>query len=171
MVSAVPVRMSSKTTKTQVEGSPARALKISPPFDGFHFIDMNPRKTSYLQTLCEGRSGVQIYTGDSSAFLIKHSVADYPIQEFQPRALPARSLRAASGLGGNAPRRSVASGRYVLEFPSHGHEPQRHLAEPGESATGWHRPNETGFGVTNRGVQRLTSRASRQACLGLNRRS
>jgi len=61
----------SKTTKAQVEGSPARALKISPPFDGFHFIDMNPRKTSYLQTLCEGRSGVQIHTGDSSAFLIK----------------------------------------------------------------------------------------------------
>lgn len=60
----------SKTTKAQVEGSPARALKISPPFDGFHFIDMNPRKTSYLQTLCEGRSGVQIHTGDSSAFLI-----------------------------------------------------------------------------------------------------
>ena len=60
----------SKATKAQVEGSPARALKISPPFDGFYFIDMNLHKTSYLRTLCEGRSDVQIHTGDSSAFLI-----------------------------------------------------------------------------------------------------
>ena len=61
----------SKRTKSQVEGSPARALKISPPFDGFYFIDMNPQKTSYLQKLCEGRSDVKIHTGDSTAYLTK----------------------------------------------------------------------------------------------------
>lgn len=60
----------SKRTGEQVEGSPARALRVSPPFDGFHFIDMNPRKTDYLQRLCEGRSDVLIHTGDSSDFLI-----------------------------------------------------------------------------------------------------
>src|SRR5215831_19396893 len=29
----------SKRTKSQIEGSPARALKVSPPFDAFYFID------------------------------------------------------------------------------------------------------------------------------------
>lgn len=59
-----------KRTGQQVEGSPTRALKIVPSFDGFHFIDMNPRKTDYLQKLCEGRSDVEIHTGDSSNHLI-----------------------------------------------------------------------------------------------------
>lgn len=60
----------SKRTGEQVEGSPARALRISPPFDGFHFIDMNPAKTEYLQNLCKDRSDVHIHTGDSSKHLI-----------------------------------------------------------------------------------------------------
>jgi three-Cys-motif partner protein len=59
----------SKTSKAQVEGSPARALKVSPPFDAFYFIDMNPQKTSYLQKLCAGRTDVHIHTGDSNAYL------------------------------------------------------------------------------------------------------
>jgi three-Cys-motif partner protein len=45
----------SKRTGEQVEGSPARALKVVPPFDGFYFIDMNADKTAHLQNLCEGR--------------------------------------------------------------------------------------------------------------------
>jgi hypothetical protein len=31
----------SKSSGSQIDGSPARALKISPPFDGFFIIDMN----------------------------------------------------------------------------------------------------------------------------------
>jgi three-Cys-motif partner protein len=61
----------SKRTNVQVEGSPARALKVSPPFDGFYFVDMNPQKTSYLQKLCDGRTDVHIHTGDASAYLTK----------------------------------------------------------------------------------------------------
>ena len=38
----------SKRTRGQVEGSPARALKVSPPFGHFYFIDMNPGKTARL---------------------------------------------------------------------------------------------------------------------------
>ena len=35
----------SKSSGSQIDGSPcARALKISPPFDGFFFIDMNEKK-------------------------------------------------------------------------------------------------------------------------------
>jgi three-Cys-motif partner protein len=59
----------SKQTGQPVEGSPARALKVSPCFDRYFFIDLNPRKTAYLQKLCEGRSDVEIHTGDSNAYL------------------------------------------------------------------------------------------------------
>jgi three-Cys-motif partner protein len=60
-----------KRTREQVEGSPARALKIIPPFDGFYFIDMNADKTAHLQKLCEGRTNVEIHTGDANPYLKK----------------------------------------------------------------------------------------------------
>ena len=41
----------SKKTKAPVEGSPARALKVQPPFDGFCFIDLNADKAEYLKRL------------------------------------------------------------------------------------------------------------------------
>jgi three-Cys-motif partner protein len=55
-----------KKTRAQIEGSPPRALRITPPFDGFHFIDMNPAKTAHLEQLCKGRSDVEIHTGDAN---------------------------------------------------------------------------------------------------------
>jgi three-Cys-motif partner protein len=58
-----------KRTKAQIEGSPARALKISPPFDGFYFIDMDADKTAYLEKLCANRKDVHIYTGDTNPYL------------------------------------------------------------------------------------------------------
>ena len=54
-----------------IEGSPARALKTSPKFDGFYFIDMDAQKTAHLKTLCVGRSDVHIETGDASEYLSK----------------------------------------------------------------------------------------------------
>jgi three-Cys-motif partner protein len=59
----------SKRTKEPVEGSPARALKVQPSFDGFYFIDMDASKTSHLQKLCEGRADVHIHTGDANHYL------------------------------------------------------------------------------------------------------
>jgi three-Cys-motif partner protein len=72
----------SKRTKEQIAGSPARALKVTPPFDGYYFIDMDSKKTAYLQTLCEGRSDVHIHTGDSNAHLIKELL---PTIQFKKR--------------------------------------------------------------------------------------
>jgi three-Cys-motif partner protein len=60
-----------KRTREQIEGSPARALKIDPPFNHFYFIDMNKDKTDHLQTLCEGRADVDIHTGDTNPYLKK----------------------------------------------------------------------------------------------------
>lgn len=58
-----------KGTGEQIEGSPARALKISPPFDQFYFIDLNSDKTAYLNQICAGRNDVQIHTGDTNPYL------------------------------------------------------------------------------------------------------
>jgi three-Cys-motif partner protein len=60
----------SKESKAVIEGSPARALKVTPSFDGFYFIDLNADKTEYLRQQCQGRSNVTIYTGDSNEHLI-----------------------------------------------------------------------------------------------------
>jgi three-Cys-motif partner protein len=59
----------SKRTGQQIEGSPARALKVSPAFDHFYFIDLNPEKTAYLKTLCQGRTDVDVITDDASLYL------------------------------------------------------------------------------------------------------
>jgi three-Cys-motif partner protein len=59
----------SKQTGQQVEGSPARALKVSPPFDGFYFVDLDSEKIAHLRKLCQGRSDVHFHEGDSNAYL------------------------------------------------------------------------------------------------------
>jgi three-Cys-motif partner protein len=59
----------SKRTGAQIEGSPARALRVSPPFDHFYFIDLDAGKTKHLETLCAGRTDVTIHTGDSTLYL------------------------------------------------------------------------------------------------------
>jgi three-Cys-motif partner protein len=59
----------SKSIGSQIDGSPARALKISPPFDGFFFIDMNEKKTAHLKSLWGSRGDVHIETGDASQYL------------------------------------------------------------------------------------------------------
>ena len=59
----------SKRTGEPVDGSPARALRITPPFDGFHFIDMNADKTAYLEKVRDGRANVEIHTGDANPYL------------------------------------------------------------------------------------------------------
>jgi three-Cys-motif partner protein len=76
----------SKRTKEQIEGSPARALKVRPPFDGFYFIDMDADKTAYLQKLCEGRRDVHIHTGDSNLYLTKELLPLIQFRKFN-RAL------------------------------------------------------------------------------------
>jgi three-Cys-motif partner protein len=59
----------SRRTKAPIEGSPARDLKVTPPFDGFCFIDLNADKTEYLRTVCGDRPDIDIYTGDANEYL------------------------------------------------------------------------------------------------------
>jgi three-Cys-motif partner protein len=61
----------SKKSGQAIEGSPARALNVSPPFDRFYFIELRPEKVALLRQLCKGRSDVYIHEGDSNAYLAK----------------------------------------------------------------------------------------------------
>lgn len=76
----------SKRTKTRIEGSPARALKITPPFDAFYFIDLNADKTDYLRALSGNRSDVHIHTGDCNEYLTKELLPTVQYKNFN-RAL------------------------------------------------------------------------------------
>jgi three-Cys-motif partner protein len=61
----------SKDTHEPVPGSPANALLVSPPFRGYYFIDMNRLKVDLLEELAEGRSDVQIFSGDCNRILLE----------------------------------------------------------------------------------------------------
>jgi three-Cys-motif partner protein len=76
----------SKKTKAPIEGSPARALKITPPFDAFYFIDLNADKTDYLRAICGDRSNVHIYTGDCNEYLTKQLLPTIQYEKYN-RAL------------------------------------------------------------------------------------
>ena len=76
----------SKRSGEQIDGSPARALKTAPPFDGFFFIDMDAQKTAHLRELCAGRRDVHIETGDASKYLIQELLPTIKYEEYK-RAL------------------------------------------------------------------------------------
>jgi three-Cys-motif partner protein len=76
----------SKQTGQRIEGSPARALRTSPPFDHFYFIDMNPGKTAHLRALCEGRADVDIITDDATLYLTRNLLPTIQYEKFN-RAL------------------------------------------------------------------------------------
>jgi three-Cys-motif partner protein len=76
----------SKKTKTAIEGSPARALKIIPPFDAYYFIDLNADKTDYLRAICGERRDVHIHTGDCNEYLAKQLLPTIRFEKFN-RAL------------------------------------------------------------------------------------
>lgn len=59
----------SKTTQESIEGSPVRALKVTPPFKHYHFIDLDGNKTAYLEKTTKGYSNVTVYNGDCNDIL------------------------------------------------------------------------------------------------------
>jgi three-Cys-motif partner protein len=76
----------SKRSGAEIDGSPARALKTTPPFDGFFFIDMDAQKTAHLRTLCADRGDVHIETGDASNYLTQKLLPTIKYEEYK-RAL------------------------------------------------------------------------------------
>lgn len=76
----------SKKSGDQIDGSPARALRANPSFDGFYFIDMDEEKTAHFKTLCADQNNVHIETGDASAYLIQTLLPKIKYENFN-RAL------------------------------------------------------------------------------------
>jgi three-Cys-motif partner protein len=59
---------------------------VTPPFDGFYFIDFDADKTEYLHTLCGSRRDVQIHTGDANKYLTEELLPTIQYKNFN-RAL------------------------------------------------------------------------------------
>src|SRR5262249_30799880 len=72
----------SRRTGQPIEGSPARALKVAPAFDGFYFIDLDADKTAHLQKLCVGRTDVHIHTGDANRYLTRELLPTIQFRKF-----------------------------------------------------------------------------------------
>ncbi|MFA5592704.1 MAG: three-Cys-motif partner protein TcmP [Micavibrio sp.] len=77
----------SKKTGEEIKGSPARAMEIDPPFDGYYFIDLNPEKTEHLGKLTEGKQhNISIHTGDCNEYLTKQVLPNIQYDKYN-RAL------------------------------------------------------------------------------------
>jgi three-Cys-motif partner protein len=61
----------SKKSGQFVQGSPAIALEIMPPFSEYHFIDLHSGKAEALRTLAKNRANVHVYQGDCNQLLLQ----------------------------------------------------------------------------------------------------
>lgn len=60
-----------KEDKQGVLGSPLVALSVEPPFDEYHFIDLDGEKIQFLRDRVGARGDVSFYTGDSNRILLQ----------------------------------------------------------------------------------------------------
>jgi three-Cys-motif partner protein len=61
----------SKTTKEIVDGSPLIALKTTPAFSEYHFIDSDPHRADQLRTIAGDRKEVHVYSADCNEVLLE----------------------------------------------------------------------------------------------------
>ncbi|MHC4791479.1 MAG: three-Cys-motif partner protein TcmP [Planctomycetota bacterium] len=61
----------SKRTGGYVRGSPLNALSVEPPFDEFHFIDLDGDKANLLRSVVEDLRNVYVYEGDCNDILLQ----------------------------------------------------------------------------------------------------
>jgi len=61
----------SRTTGQVIEGSPAVALRVEPPFSHYHFIDLDGKRAEELRRLAGDRKDVTIYKGDCNSVLLE----------------------------------------------------------------------------------------------------
>ena len=61
----------SKTTGNVVDGSPLIALKTTPAFSEYHFIDADPKRAEQLRRIAGDRTDVHIYSADCNEILLE----------------------------------------------------------------------------------------------------
>jgi three-Cys-motif partner protein len=59
-----------KRDKQEVQGSPLVALGVEPPFDEYHFIDLDGEKMDFLRGQVGSRDDVTFYNGDCNTVLM-----------------------------------------------------------------------------------------------------
>jgi len=60
-----------KGNREEVMGSPLVALGVTPPFNEYHFIDLNGAKVDFLKNQVGARAGVTFYNADSNKVLLE----------------------------------------------------------------------------------------------------
>jgi len=76
----------SKTTGDFVAGSPQNALLVEPPFNEYHFIDLNKFKIKSLEQIAGDRKDVFIYHGDCNQVMLQKVLPRAKYEDFK-RAL------------------------------------------------------------------------------------
>jgi three-Cys-motif partner protein len=61
----------SRETGDVIEGSPKVALAVTPPFDQYHFIDLDGSRAANLQKLVGSRTDVHVHEGDCNEVLLE----------------------------------------------------------------------------------------------------
>jgi three-Cys-motif partner protein len=75
-----------KGTKALVPGSPLNALKVEPPFEEHHWIDLDESKVAALKRHTAGLKHVHIYGGDANKILLNEVFPRIRFENFE-RAL------------------------------------------------------------------------------------
>lgn len=62
----------SKKTGEFIPGSPRNALDVQPPFDEFHFVDLDLSRVTLLDELAQGHTNVHVHHGDCNEVLLRN---------------------------------------------------------------------------------------------------
>ncbi len=73
----------SKATGEVIKGSPVRALEVKPPFEFFHFVDMDDSRAEELARLSEGRPNVKVHRGDANDVLPREVFPEVRYDQFR----------------------------------------------------------------------------------------
>lgn len=73
----------SRETQELIPGSPLNALKIEPPFEEFHLVDLKQEKIDHLRKQVSGDSRVHVYNGDANTILLSQVFPKVRYKDFQ----------------------------------------------------------------------------------------
>lgn len=71
-----------KSDGTEVQGSPMVALGVEPPFDEYHFIDLDGEKVEFLRNQVGRRDSVSFYNGDSNTVLVERVLPRFTFAKY-----------------------------------------------------------------------------------------
>jgi three-Cys-motif partner protein len=66
-----------------IESTPGRIVKIEPPFDEYHFIELEPTKMKLLRSLVGDAPNVTLHAGDSNKILLETILPTMTYQSFR----------------------------------------------------------------------------------------